>query len=269
MADKRAGGGVRSLDRAFDLVERMAQAGGSVGLSQLAALTGLPLPTIHRILRSLVDSGYVRQEPSRRYALGPALIRLGDLAGRRLGSWAVPHLGALVEETGETANVAMLEGDAVVYVAQVPSAHSVRMFTEVGRRFLPHCTGVGKALLSQLSNDEVRDIVRRTGMPAQTGHTITTPEALVTELEGIRGRGYAVDDAEQEVGVRCVAVPVEAAPARVAISVSGPTGRVTPERVAEIATALQRVAAELAVDLRGDAAERAGQPLSGPGRPAR
>ena len=190
----------------------MADAGGSVALSQLATMSGLPLPTIHRLVRSLVNQGYVRQEQSRRYALGPGLIRLGEAANRMLGSWAVPYLSELVDRIGETSNMAMLEGDTVVYVAQVPSLHSMRMFTEVGRRVMPHCTGVGKALLSMLPDDEVRALVARTGMPARTERTVTDPEALVAEVAASRERGYAVDDQEQEAGVRCVAVPVSDAP---------------------------------------------------------
>ena len=131
-------GRVQSLARAFDLLEHLADAGGSLTLSQLAATSGLPLPTIHRLMRSLVGTGYVRQEPSRRYALGPRLIRLGESAASMLGSWAMPYLAGLVDRIGETANMAILEGDSVVYVAQVPSPHSVRMFTEVGRRVLLH-----------------------------------------------------------------------------------------------------------------------------------
>ncbi len=157
--------GVQSIDRALELLEHLADAGGALRLAELEAKTGLPLPTIHRLLRSLAHNGYVRQEPSRRYALGPRLIRLGEIAGRALGSWALPRLTELVAEIGETANMGVLEGDAVVYVAQVPSAHSMRMFTEVGRRVPAHCTGVGKALLSQLGDDEVLDLLRRTGMP--------------------------------------------------------------------------------------------------------
>lgn len=130
-------GGVQSLERAFDLLERMADAGGEVGLSELSASSGLPLPTIHRLMRTLVVCGYVRQQSNRRYALGPRLIRLGESASRLLGTWARPYLARLVEETGETANMALLDGDEIVYVAQVPSKHSMRMFTEVGRRVLP------------------------------------------------------------------------------------------------------------------------------------
>jgi IclR family acetate operon transcriptional repressor len=247
-------GRVQSLTRAFDLLEHLADAGGSATLSQLAATSGLPLPTIHRLMRSLVGTGYVRQEASRRYALGPRLIRLGESASQMLGSWAMPYLADLVDRIGETANGAILEGDSVVYVAQVPSPHSVRMFTEVGRRVLPHSTGVGKALLSTLADDDVLALVKRTGMPAQTTKTITRPDKLLAELRTIRARGYAVDEGEQEVGVRCVAVPVVDAPVRAAISVSGPDSRVTLDRVHEIAPILLAASEALVADLRREPA---------------
>ncbi|MCC2276840.1 IclR family transcriptional regulator [Streptomyces sp. ET3-23] len=242
-------GGVQSLERAFDLLERMADAGGEVGLSELSTSSGLPLPTIHRLMRTLVACGYVRQQPNRRYALGPRLIRLGESSSRLLGTWARPHLARLVEGTGETANMALLDGDEVVYVAQVPSRHSVRMFTEVGRRVLPHSTGVGKALLAQCSDDEVRALLGRTGMPAATEKTITTPEAFLTALARVRETGFAVDDNEQELGVRCLAVPVPDSPTAAAVSVSGPAGRVTDEATEMIVPLLKRVAAELAAEL--------------------
>jgi IclR family acetate operon transcriptional repressor len=245
---------VQSLDRAFELLERLADAGGELGLSQLAAATRLPPPTIHRIMRTLMAGGYVRQEPSRRYALGPGLIRLGTVAGHTIGSWAMPYLGELAAEIGETANLAMLEGDSAVYLAQVPSRHSMRMFTEVGRRVMPHCTGVGKALLAELPVTEVRGIVARTGLPAQTDRTIGDVEVLLAELAGIRERGYAVDDGEQETGVRCVAVSVQGIPARIAMSVSGPSARVTMDRVAEIAPIIQRAADRLSADICGNGA---------------
>lgn len=249
--EKASASGVQSLDRALLLLEKLADAGGSQRLAELEVATGLPLPTVHRLLQSLMHNGYVRQEASRRYTLGPRLIRLGESAGRALGAWARPHLAGLVAEIGETANMAVLEGDAVVYVAQVPSAHSMRMFTEVGRRVPAHCTGVGKALLSELSDAVVLELLRRTGMPANTPNTLTDPDAFLAELEKIRAQGWADDDAEQEVGVRCVAVPVKGAPARTAISVSGPSGRITAGRVGHIAPVLQQVAERLALDLRG------------------
>jgi IclR family acetate operon transcriptional repressor len=237
---------VQSLDRAFELLELMAAAGGEVALSQLAAASGLPVPTIHRIVRTLVSSGYVLQLPSRRYALGPRLIGLGESASRTVESWAAPHLLALAESSGETANLAMLDGEMVVYVAQAPSSrHTVRMFTEVGRRVYAHCTGVGKALLAQLPADEVRRIVATAGMPARTDNSITDVDSLLSELERVRTLGYAVDDGEQEVGVRCVAVAVPGSPTS-ALSVSGPASRVTYEAVGVIVPVLLDAADGLA-----------------------
>ena len=245
MSADRAGG-VQSLERAFDLLERMADAGGEVGLSELSASSGLPLPTIHRLMRTLLDCGYVRQQPNRRYALGPRLIRLGESAARLLGTWARPYLAELVDVTGETANMALLDGDEVVYVAQVPSRHSMRMFTEVGRRVLPHSTGVGKALLAAVPPEQVRALLARTGMPAATERTITDPDAFLAELDRIRGLGYAVDDNEQELGVRCLAVTVPDSPTAAAISISGPAGRVTEAATDKIVPVLQDVARQLA-----------------------
>jgi IclR family acetate operon transcriptional repressor len=244
-----ASGGVQSLERAFDLLERMADAGGEVGLSELSASSGLPLPTIHRLMRTLVACGCVRQQANRRYALGPRLIRLGESASRLLGDWAIPYLAELVAATGETANMALLDGDEVVYVAQVPSRHAMRMFTEVGRRMLPHSTGVGKALLARLTADEVRRLLGRTGMPPATEHTITDPEEFLAELARIRNVGYALDDNEQELGVRCLAVAVPDAPAAAAISISGPAGRLTEASQDRIVPVLKDVARRLSVTM--------------------
>ena len=241
--DARPGSGVQSVERSFALLEHIADAGGRATLSELAAVSGLPAPTTHRLVRTLVAGGYLRQEPSRAYVLGPRLVRLGDGAGRLLGSAVRPVLAELVEQTGETANMAVLEDDRVVYLAQVPSKHAMRMFTEVGRRVHTHCTAVGKALLSQLPEARVREIVARAGMPARTPHTITDVDALLEHLDGVRAQGWAADEAEQELGVRCIAVPVAADPTRVAISVSGPDARFTPaarDRVVPVMLAAAR-----------------------------
>ena len=239
-------GGVQSLERAFDVLELMAAAGGEVTLSRLASESGLPVPTIHRLVRTLVSSGYVLQMPSRRYTLGPRLIGLGASASQTVEAWASPHLQSLAEVTGESANLAMLDGDRVVYVAQAASTrHTMRMFTEVGRRVYAHCTGVGKALLAQLPDDAVKDLIDSVGMPATTEHTITDITALLEELRRVRQRGYAIDDGEQELGVRCVAVAVPGSLSG-AVSVSGPASRVTPEAVPALAEVLQRSALGLA-----------------------
>ena len=249
-----ASGGVQSIERAFDLLEMLADAGGALGLSELAANSGLPLPTVHRLMRTLVNRGYVRQEASRRYTLGSRLIWLGETSSRLLGTWLRPFLAQLVRETGETANLAMLDGDEVVYIAQVPSPHSMRMFTEPGRRVRVHCTAVGKAMLAQLSPEQARSLLGRSDMPASTPTTITDPDLLLAHLEVIRKQGYAVDEGEQEVGVRCFAVAVPDAPAAMAISTSGPQARMTDEAAARIIPALKHAALELSKAMAAEGA---------------
>jgi IclR family acetate operon transcriptional repressor len=243
-------GGVQSIERAFGLLETMSDNDGIMGLSALAAESGLPLPTIHRLVRTLVDLGYLRQEPNRQYVLGPRLIRLGEASSRMLAIWARPHLARLVDELGESANLAMLDGDQIVYVAQVPSRHSMRMFTEVGRRVLPHCTAVGKAVMADMDPVAVKELLARTGMPDHTPNTLTDPDSFAQALERTRSEGYALDEGEQEVGVRCVAVRVPDAPARLAISVSGPVARMTEGLVASAVPLLHDAALRLSSDLR-------------------
>ena len=225
MAEKTSGG-VQSVERVFELLELITDAGGDVTLSELSSSTDLPLPTIHRLLRTLVSLGYIRQLPNRRYALGPRLIRLGEAASMQLGAVARPQLKFLVDRLGETANMAVLDTDMIIYVAQVPSPHAMRMFTEVGRRAHMHATGVGKAILAQLDDETVRGIVQRAGMPTPTVKSLGSVDALLDDLALIRERGYSIDEEEQELGVRCFAMAVPDAPTPCAISVSGPITRV-------------------------------------------
>lgn len=243
-------GGVQSVQRALDLFEIVSAAGGHLAIGEIAAATDIPLPTIHRILRTLVERGYMRQLPNRRYALGFRLVPLGVVANSMVGANAQWVLTDLVDAIGETANLAVLSGEHAAYVAQAPSRHAMRMFTEVGRQVELHSTGVGKAILSQLDDDEVARVLQRIGLPAHTEHTITDEASLLAELRRIRERGYALDDEEQEAGVRCVAVPIVAGTAaRMAVSVSGPVSRMTDLVVGRAIPLLAAAAASLAGDL--------------------
>ena len=226
MAEGKSTGGVQSVERVFDLLNIITASGGESSLSELASRADLPLPTIHRLLRTLIPLGYVRQLPNRSYALGPGLIRLGYAAGLQLGTYAQPVLQGLVNELGESANMAVLDGHMVVYVGQAQSSRSMRMFTEVGRRAHVHDTGVGKAILATLPEQQVVSIVSSMGMPTPTEKSLGTVDELLADLEKIRERGYAVDDEEQEIGVRCFSMALPDAPTPTAISVSGPTSRV-------------------------------------------
>lgn len=229
---------MQSIERAFELLELMADAGGDVALSQLAESSSLPLPTIHRIMRTLVGGGYVRQQPSRRYALGPRLIRLGETAGRTLGAWARPYLADLTDAVGETSGMAVLDGDQAVYVAQVPSSHSMRTFVEVGRRVPALRSAIGRAALAELPAAAVDQLLSRSDLPA-----------LRERLATIRERGYAEDDGTEEVGVRSFAVPVVGAPTAAAISVSGPEARMSRITPDDVVPLLRRAAEELAKEL--------------------
>lgn len=251
MDGPKVAAGVQSVERAFDLLEVIARAGGEAALSELAVDTPLPLPTIHRLLRTLVGIGYVRQLSNRRYSLGPRLIRLGEVANRQLGALATPVLKELVTVLGESANIAVLDGDMVTYIAQAQSPHSMRMITEVGRRSSLHGTAAGKAILAVLDDERVQRLVSQAGMSVSTPHTISSLGGLFTELDSIRGRGYSIDEEEQELGVRCLAMSVPGAPTPMAISISGPVTRVTEEfserAIPELRKATQRLSASLAV----------------------
>jgi IclR family acetate operon transcriptional repressor len=248
--DGRPRGGVQSIDRAFAILEAMADSGGVIGLSQLAGASGLPLATIHRLVRTLVELGYVRQEPSRQYSLGPRLMRLAEGSTKRLGTLARPAMSRVVERLGESVNLAVLDGEEIVYVAQVqPSANFMRMFTEVGRRTKPHTTAVGKAILAHEPDQDVLALLKRSGMPRRTERTLTTPEEFLADLARVRERGYALDDGEQELGVRCVAVVVPDAPRPMALSMSGPQPRMSDEVVAEAAPILQDAATQIRDEL--------------------
>ena len=241
---------VQSVDRALLLLEVLAQGGGRLPISELSARSGLSLGTAHRLLASLAARGYVRQDADRRYALGTALLPLGDAATRLLGSWALPYLCQLAERCGETANLAVLEDDHVIYVAQAPGRHRMRMFTEVGRRVLPHSTAVGKVLLAWQDPDHVRRVLARLGLPGRTPHTLTTLADVREELAVVRRRGWAVDDEEEEVGVRCMAVPVGPGEQAVAaVSVSAPASRLSAGQP-DVVDALQQIAGQLALSLR-------------------
>ncbi|MFC0531207.1 IclR family transcriptional regulator [Phytohabitans kaempferiae] len=232
---------VQSILRAFQLLEALAAAGGTASVTELRDASKLPVSTIHRLLRTLVAAGYVRQEANRTYALGMKVARLGEATGHLVARWATPHLQRVVDRLDESANLAKLDGQHVVYVAQVPGRHSMRMFTEVGRRAGVHTTAVGKAMLAQLPERRARTLVE---------HGPRSPESLRAELDRVRGDGYAIDDEEEEPGVKCVAValpPVDLA-VPMAVSISGPVTRMTDDLVRSAVPVLAAAASTLAAE---------------------
>jgi IclR family transcriptional regulator, acetate operon repressor len=228
----------------------MAEAGGEIGLSQLAADAQLPPATIHRLLRTLVNLGYVRQEPSRHYSLGPRLIRLVDTSTKRLATLAHPYMSEVVDALGESVHLAVLDGDEIVDVAQVqPSQNLMRLHAEVGRRAKPHTSAVGKAILATRPEGEVRELLKRTGMPRRTEHTLTTPKLLFADLKRVRERGYALDDSEQERGVRGVAIAVPAAARPMGLSMSAPSTRMSDDVIERAVPILREAAGQIGAEL--------------------
>ena len=256
VAQRSSPGPVQSLDRALDVLEVLTRSDGPVGVGEIATATGLPQGTVHRLLRGLQARGYVRRDTSRKYSLGAAAFRLGDAAQRSLARSARPHLASLVDLAGETANLAVLEGDDVVYLAQVPSPQTLRMFAEVGRHVPPHSTAVGKVLLAGLPREQALGLLARRGLAPLTPHTITDLDRFCEELDETAARGWAGDEEEQELGVRCVAVPVgRSGHVLAALSLSGPAERFVgasrPGLVEQMAAVADAFADDL--DVRTDA----------------
>jgi len=239
------GSGVQSLERALDILELLSRSEGELGVTEVGLGLGLANGTTHRLLATLTRRGYARQNPeTRKYALGIKAFTLATAAQERLGPLARPFLTELMEASGESSNLASLDKNSVIYIEQVPAPRMVRMFTEPGNRVPPHATGTGKVLLAY-QPQEVRDaVIRQSGLPRFTPHTITNPERLGRELDDIREQGYATDSEEMEEGVRCLAAPVFGPDGRIlaAMSISGPAGRLDRDRLEELIPHIKGIA---------------------------
>lgn len=201
---------VRSLERAFDVLEALAQ-GGRAGLSvsELARRAGMSKSNSFSILQTLIARGYVADEGEglmRRYRPTPALAQLaaGVLGGDSITTAGQKVLESLTARTGLTSRLAVLDDGYVVALLRVDGPGPVQLSTYLGRRELPHCSGVGKAIMATFADAEVDAIVRRIGLPRRTPRTITTAPALKRQLKIVRERGYSFDDEEDHEGVFCV-----------------------------------------------------------------
>lgn len=239
------GPGVQSLERALDIMEILSRSEGEIGVSEIGTEAGLANGTVHRLLATLHHRGYARQNPkTRKYSLGVKSLTLASSAQDRIGPLSRPFLRELMEISQESANLAGLEKNSIVYLEQVPASRMVRMFTEPGNRAAPHATGSGKVILAYQPEELVEAIVRRVGMPGFTSQTITDLARFRDELAGIRVLGYALDSEEVEEGVRCLAAPVFSPDGRTiaAMSISGPVGRLGETRVEELVPHIKRIA---------------------------
>lgn len=248
--------GVQSVDRALSIIETLAEDDEGYRLSDLAIRTGLSTSTVHRLLATLENRRFVQFDRSQsKWHVGARCFTVGATFARRrnFAAQAIPYLRRLRDLTRETANLAVVDDEFIVVLTRMESREIMRSLTKLGGRVAMVASGVGKAVLATYSNDDVSAIIHHHGMPRLTEKSIVRPGELFKELEKIRLQGYAVDDEEACMGLRCVAAVVynDCAEPLAAISVSGMTARLTDERLPQLGQTVREVAAELTAALGG------------------
>lgn len=231
---------VKSLFKMLDVLECFSSAERELSVVEIASRTGFPRTTVHRIVDSLREVGFLDQEASRdRYRLGLKLFELGSSALMNLPLYreAPPFVDTLSKLTGDDVHLCIFDGAEMVFVNRSDQHGGRPHNTVITMEATPcHSTGVGKAALAYQS-EAVIDRVMRAGLPRFTANTIVDPAVFKQELAAIRARGYSIDNCEHEVDLRCVGAPICNAAGRVfaAISASGPTRRVPHARIPELA----------------------------------
>ncbi len=250
-------GSVQALDRGLALLGIIAQADG-LSLTSIAQRAGIAASTAHRILATLKAAGFVQCDDARGgYLIGAKAFKVGSafLRNRKLVDVGRSTIRELMQASGETASMGIENDGYVVFVAQLESHHPIRAFHRPGARGALHASSLGKAIMAALPEKSVTQILHRVGMKKFTDRTIVDPQALLTELALVRKRGWAIDDQERAEGMRCVGAPVfnEYGEVVGALSVSGPTVRVTEERLGELGPLVKRAAADLTERIGGAA----------------
>jgi len=235
------------VGKVIQILERLDQAPGGLLLREIVSSTTINKSTAYRFLSHLESEGYVFRDSDGYYMVGPKLARLGNGATYQatLCRTSAGIMEKLRTETGETVNLAVLDGSEILYLSVFESQHTFRMVSEVGRRRPLYCTALGKAVLAHLPPEQQRKIISLTDFERFTPHTLCSPEELTKDLHKIHRRGYALDDEETVVGARCIAVPILNRDRKVigGISVSGPIVRVTKRQIPDFA-AMLRIAAD-------------------------
>jgi DNA-binding IclR family transcriptional regulator len=232
---------VQTIERTSSILDILGQSPQGISIRDLSEKIKLPKGTTHRLISSLAYFGYARQDPkTRNYFLGLRLMELGNLLLSQLDlrKEAEPFLYDLAERTKETVHMVFLDRGEIVYIDKVELDHNpsgLRMASRVGLRNPAHSSAVGKVLLSHLNEEELNLLVKEKGLPKRTENTITDRIQLKEHLKVVRTQGYAVDDEENERGIRCVAAPIynEAGRAVAAVSISGPAFRITRKVIQE------------------------------------
>jgi len=241
---------VQSLTRGLTILEKLSEIEGGATLTDIAQRVGLAASTTHRLLNTLEKMNYVHQSGDLGlWTIGLTAFTVGSafVSNRDFAIQSHSYLRKLMDQSGETANLSILDGYDVVFIAQVQCREIMRMLVKLGSRHPIHASGSGKAILAALPDDVVQDILAKHGLPRHTEHTIVTPDRLLNAIKLIRRHGYAYDDEEHALGLRCVAAAVydEYAEPLGAISLAGPLSRLTDERIRALGPLVARTAAEI------------------------
>jgi IclR family acetate operon transcriptional repressor len=250
---------IQALDRGLLLLRTLAKE-RSLSLTDVALRVGMPPSTAHRVLFTLQRHGLADfQESAQEWSIGIEAFRIGNsyLVRTNLVEVSRNVMRRLMEDTGETANLAVADNGEVVFVSQVETQNPIRAFFSAGMRGQLHASGIGKALLAYRSRREIEQILEKKGLPEFTPNTLNSPEALYCDLETIRARGWSFDNEERYSGMRCVAAPIFNAFGEViaGISVSGPTARFPDSAIAEMGPKVKRAADEVTDSIGGRKAD--------------
>lgn len=245
---------VKSVSRALDIVTLVGEKKGGLGVTEIANQIDINKSSVYRILSTLVQYGYVEQdEETSRYKLGYKFLEVSSklLDSIDIRKEALPYLQQLENETNEVIHLVVYDQGEVVYIEKLDGNEALRMHSKVGKRAPMHCTSVGKAILAHLPDEVVLDVLKRKGMPAHTSHTITNEEQFLEELKQVRERGYALDLQENEYGITCISVPLFDHTGKViaAMSISGPSIRMTDERLQQLYTRMISIGKKLSARL--------------------
>lgn len=253
-------GSIQALDRGLALLRVVAESDG-LTLTDLAQRTGIAPSTVHRLLFTLESHRFVSHDQERGlWFIGVDAFQIGTafLRNRRLAGMGREAMRQLMEQTGETINLGIEDDGEVVFISQVESHNTLRAFFRAGSRSLMHASGVGKALLAGLPESRVKQILYSKGLMRFTDKTLVDPAALFAELVESRKRGWAVDDEERTLGMRCVAAPIynEMGEVIAAVSMSGPAVRITSQRLGEFGPIVMRAAGQITASIGGIAPKR-------------
>lgn len=256
----KAAGHTQALSRGLAVLEALAATDAGATLTTLAAQLDIPAPTAHRLLATLEAAGFVRAGPKGEWQVGVRAFRTGAafIAHRNLVVEAYSHLRELMDSGGETTNLAVMENGEAVFVEQVQCRELMRMSVKLGARAPLHASGVGKAMLARLDERTLAATLKRRELPRFTPRTLTSLASLSADLAQARERGYATDDEEHAVGLRCVAAAVldEHGQPWAAVSLAGPVTRMTPERMPVLGELVRDTARDLTQALGGREAAR-------------